>query len=694
MSKNNPATLELAVTGMDCATCAEKIEKSLRNLPGISQAAVNFGAEKVLVAFDPEEVNEPRIRSTITNLGYGIRELERRPKPRSHAREFIRMGITLALIILSYFLFPITYFQYLGVDWVALLALLLAGWPLARTAVRSLWARSIDADVFMFLGVVAATAIGEFRAAAVIAFFMLIAEFLETYTAERARCAIRELVESAPQRARVRRSGNVLEIPVEEITHDDVVLVRAGEKIPVDGRVASGESAVNQAPITGEPLPVEKRAGDEVFAGTVNSSGLLEVAVSRVGRDTTLGRIIRLVEEAQAQKAPVQRIADKFAAWFTPVILAVSLLTYLLSHNFISALTVIVIACPCAVALATPLAVVAGIGRASRHGILIKGGRHLETLGRIKSVVLDKTGTLTLGRPKVVAVRGFGDHDEHEILSLAASVEKHSEHPLARAILEEARARKVPDPEPASFEVLKGLGVKAQVDGTRVTFGSRALLASQEISISDEVEAYLREAESKGQTGLLLSHDHHVCGAVIIADAIRPETRSALLALRKLGIKHLAMLTGDNARTAQAIAQEAGIEEVHAGMLPEDKAAKIQELKQRHGTLAMVGDGVNDAPALAAASVGIAMAAAGSDAAIEAADVALMTDDLTKLSEAVLLGRRTFRTIKQNLAVGILFNVIGVTLAATGFLTPMAAAMAHILPDVLVFANSARLFKA
>jgi heavy metal translocating P-type ATPase len=560
--------------------------------------------------------------------------------------------------------------------------------------VRSLWARSIDADVFMFLGVVAATAIGEFRAAAVIAFFMLIAEFLETYTAERARCAIRELVESAPQRARVRRSGNVLEIPVEEITHDDVVLVRAGEKIPVDGRVASGESAVNQAPITGEPLPVEKRAGDEVFAGTVNSSGLLEVAVSRVGRDTTLGRIIRLVEEAQAQKAPVQRIADKFAAWFTPVILAVSLLTYLLSHNFISALTVIVIACPCAVALATPLAVVAGIGRASRHGILIKGGRHLETLGRIKSVVLDKTGTLTLGRPKVVAVRGFGDHDEHEILSLAASVEKHSEHPLARAILEEARARKVPDPEPASFEVLKGLGVKAQVDGTRVTFGSRALLASQEISISDEVEAYLREAESKGQTGLLLSHDHHVCGAVIIADAIRPETRSALLALRKLGIKHLAMLTGDNARTAQAIAQEAGIEEVHAGMLPEDKAAKIQELKQRHGTLAMVGDGVNDAPALAAASVGIAMAAAGSDAAIEAADVALMTDDLTKLSEAVLLGRRTFRTIKQNLAVGILFNVIGVTLAATGFLTPMAAAMAHILPDVLVFANSARLFKA
>ena len=693
MSKNNPATLELAVTGMDCATCAGKIEKSLRNLPGISQAAVNFGAEKVLVAFDPEEVNEARIRSTITSLGYGIRELERRPKPKSHAREFVRMGITLALIILSYFLFPIRYFQYLGVDWVALLALLLAGLPLARTAVRSLWARSIDADVFMFLGVVAATAIGEFRAAAVIAFFMLIAEFLETFTAERARRAIRELVESAPQTARVRRGGDVLEIPVEEITHDDVVLVRAGENIPVDGKVLTGESAVNQAPITGEPLPVEKRAGDEVFAGTVNESGLIEIRVSRVGRDTTLGHIIRLVEEAQAQKAPVQRIADKFAAWFTPVILAVSLLTYLISHNFISALTVIVIACPCAVALATPLAIVAGIGRASRHGILIKGGRHLETLGRIKSVVLDKTGTLTLGRPKVVGVKGFGDHSDNEILSLAASVEKHSEHPLARAVLEEAQARKVPDIEPASFEVLKGLGVKAQVDGTRITFGSRALLASQEVSISEEVEAYLQEAESKGQTGLLLSHDHHVCGAVLIADAIRPETRSALLALRKLGIKHLAMLTGDNARTAQAIAQEAGIEEVHAGMLPEGKASKVQELKQRFGILAMVGDGVNDAPALASASVGIAMAAAGSDAAIEAADVALMTDDLTKLSEAVLLGRKTFRTIKQNLAVGILFNVIGVSLAATGFLTPMAAAMAHILPDVLVFANSARLFR-
>jgi len=693
MSKNNPATLELAVTGMDCATCAGKIEKTLRNLPGITQATVNFGAEKVLVAFDPDKVNEPRIRSTITSLGYRIRELERRPKPRSHVREFIRMGITLALILLSFFLFPIRYFQYLGVDWVALLALLLAGWPLARTAVRSLWAKSIDADVFMFLGVVAATAIGEFRAAAVIAFFMLIAEFLETYTAEHARRAIRELVESAPQTARVRRGGDVLDIPVEEITHDDLVLVRAGEKIPVDGKVASGVSAVNQAPITGEPLPVEKRTGDEVFAGTVNESGLIEIRVSRVGRDTTLGHIIRLVEEAQAQKAPVQRIADKFAAWFTPVILAVSLLTYLLSHNFISALTVIVIACPCAVALATPLAIVAGIGRASRHGILIKGGRHLETLGKVRAVVLDKTGTLTLGRPIVVGVKGFGDHSDNEILSLAASVEKHSEHPLAKAILEEARARKVPDIEPASFEVLKGLGVKAQVDGTRVTLGSRALLASQEISISDEVEAYLQEAECKGQTGLLLSHDHHVCGAVLIADAIRPESRNALVALRKLGIKHLAMLTGDNVRTARSIAQEAGIEEVHAGMLPESKAAKVRELTQRHGTLAMVGDGVNDAPALAASSVGIAMAAAGSDAAIEAADVALMTDDLIKLSEAVLLGRKTFRTIKQNLAVGILFNVIGVSLAATGFLTPMAAAMAHILPDVLVFANSARLFK-
>jgi Cd2+/Zn2+-exporting ATPase/Cu+-exporting ATPase len=693
MSKNNPATLELAVTGMDCATCAGKIEKSLRNLPGISQATVNFGAEKVLVAFDPDKVNEAKIRSTVISLGYGIRELVRRPKPRSHAREFIRMGIALALIILSYFLFPIRYFQYLGVDWVALLALLLAGWPLARTAVRSLWAKSIDADVFMFLGVVAATAIGEFRAAAVIAFFMLIAEFLETFTAEHARRAIRELVESAPQTARVKRGGDVLEIPVEEITHEDTVLVRAGEKIPVDGKVLSGQSAVNQAQITGEPFPVEKNEGDDVFAGTVNESGLLEIRVSRVGRDTTLGHIIRLVEEAQAQKAPVQRVADKFAAWFTPVILAISLITYLLSHNFISALTVIVIACPCAVALATPLAVVAGIGRASRRGILIKGGRHLETLGKVRTVVLDKTGTLTLGQPKVVAVRGFGDHDEHEILSLAASVEKYSEHPLAKAILEEAKARKVPDIEPASFEVLKGLGVRAQVDGMRVTLGSRALLASQETSISDEVEAYLQEAESKGQTGLLLSHDHHVCGAVLIADAIRPETRSALLSLRKLGIEHLAMLTGDNARTAQAIAQEAGIEEVHAGMLPEGKATKVRELRQRHGTLAMVGDGVNDAPALAASSVGIAMAAAGSDAAIEAADVALMTDDLTKLSEAVLLGRKTFRTIEQNLAVGILFNVVGVSLAATGFLTPMVAAMAHILPDVLVFANSARLFK-
>jgi Cd2+/Zn2+-exporting ATPase/Cu+-exporting ATPase len=689
----NLITYECPLSGLDCPSCSDKIQRALKAVEGVKEAEVHLGTQKIRVTYDGQKTSINTIKKTLKKLGHEpLEEHQHKEKTRlpRHFFEFTRMGITLVLIALSWF--KLDYRLY-PLPWAALLALLIAGYPLARRSYFTLRAKVIDADVFMFMGVAAAAVIGEYLSAAVIAFFMLIAEFLEEFTSERARRAIRELIETAPPQARVRRDNQEIEVPVEAVLLGETVVVRSGERIPADGTVTWGRASVNQAPITGESLPLDKEEGHRVYAGTINLNGLLHIKVERVGADTTISRIIRLVEEAQAHKAPIQRIADKFAAWFTPAIMGIAFLTYLISGQLVYAITVVVIACPCTVALATPLAVVAAIGKGSRRGILFKGGAYLELLGKVDTVVLDKTGTLTLGQPQVTEILNFDSHNRREILMLAALAERHSEHPLAKAILRRAEEEGITIPEPDRYRVIPGQGVIAHRQTEDIVLGTAKFLQHQDIVLKAEVCTLVNRKEEEGHTALWLAHNGEFCGVILVADVLRERSRKAVKELRRMGISRVLMLTGDNAPTANAVAAQLGLEEVYAQMMPEDKVGKIQELIAQGRIVAMVGDGINDAPALAQAHVGIAMGALAAQAAIEAADVALMTEDISHLPEAIRLGRKTFGTIRQNLTVGIIFNVVGVTLAAFGLISPMGAAVAHVLPDVLVFINSARLLR-
>ena len=679
----------IKVRGLDCASCAEKIEKTLGRHEGVESVKVHLSAEKVEVMFDPSSISTGRIEKEIEALGYGIVR-DHGEKARSSISPFWRFGIVVLLIGLGFI------GQIIGIsrlDMFNVLAIAIGGYPLFRRATQDLAQKNITAEVFMALGVAAATAIGEFRSAAIICLIMLISAYIDSFTMGKSRRAIKELIDLAPKTARVRRGNEEIEMPVEGVKKGDIVIVRPGEKIPVEGVIVSGRSSVNEAPITGESFPVEKKEGDSVFAASVNHMGLLFIRVLHTGEDTTYARIIRLVEEAETAKAPVQKVADKFAYYFTPTILLAAAATYLITGEIRNAIAVIVVACPCSVAIATPLAVVASMGTAARSGIIIKGGRYLEALAKVDTLVVDKTGTLTLGDPVVTETEGFGGIGSEEVLAMAAAVEKYSEHPLASAILKEASARSIKIQEPDRSEVLPGMGVKATVNKRLLLLGNRELMAQRGVVVHAEVETYCRVREEEGKTVLLLAHEGEIAGVISVADIIREGTVEAMQRLRSLGFDEPVMMTGDNLRTARAVASRLGIKNVMAGLLPQHKAERIRDLVSGGRMVVMVGDGINDAPALALAHVGISMGAAGSDVAIEASDVALMRDEWNQVPHAITIGRNTFRVIRQNLAIGIIFNLAGIGLASTGVLSPTAAAVAHIMPDVLVFLNSSRLLK-
>jgi Cu+-exporting ATPase len=679
----------IKVKGLDCASCAEKIEKALGRHDGVESVKVYLGAEKVEVIFDAAAISVGRIEKYIETLGYGIVR-DGWEKAEGGISPFWRMGFVLLMIVLG---FVGQIILVAPPDMFNVLAIAIGGYPLFRRAAQDLAQKNITAEVFMALGVTAATAIGEFRSASIIAFIMLISAYIDSFTLDKSRRAIRELMDLAPRTAHVRRGDEEFEVAVEEVKKGEIVVVRAGEKIPVEGVIVSGRSSVNEAPITGESFPVEKKEGDSVFAASVNQMGLLFIRVLHTGEDTTYARIIRLVEEAETAKAPVQKVADKFAYYFTPTILLAAAATYLITGEIRNAIAVVVVACPCSVAIATPLAVVASMGTAARSGIIIKGGRYLEALAKVDTLVVDKTGTLTLGDPVVTETQGFGGVGGDEVLAMAASVEKYSEHPLASAILKEASARSLKIQEPNRSEVLPGMGVMATVNNRPLLLGNRELMAQQGVVVSAEVETYCQVREMEGKTVLLLAQDGEIAGVVSVADIIREGTVEAMQRLRSLGFDEPVMMTGDNLRTAQNVASRLGIRNVMAGLLPQDKAERIRELVSGGRMVVMVGDGINDAPALALAHVGISMGAAGSDVAIEASDVALMRDEWEQVPQAIEIGRNTFGVIRQNLAIGIIFNLAGIGLASTGILSPTAAAIAHIMPDVLVFLNSSRLFR-
>jgi Cd2+/Zn2+-exporting ATPase/Cu+-exporting ATPase len=567
-----------------------------------------------------------------------------------------------------------------------LVLVLAGGYPVFRNVIRATLKRQIISHTLMTLGVIAALVVGQWVTAALVVVFMRIGDYVENFTTESARRAVKELTALTPQTARVERDGAEVEIPVSEVKVGETIIVRPGERVAVDGEVVSGQATIDQSAITGESMPIEAANGTHVYAATIAKFGSLRIRAERIGSDTTFGRVVRMVEEAEAHRADVQQLADKFSAWYLPVVAVIAALTFILTRNPLSTAAVLLVACSCSFALATPVAMLASVGASAKRGLLIKGGKYLELLARADVLLVDKTGTLTLGRPQVTDVVPLNGLSRTEILSLAASVERYSEHPLAEAVRTLAHAENIALVEPQNFESVPAHGVRAVIDSRRVAVGNRRLIPSAEsLSIASELEA-------QGKTLLFMERDNELVGVFAAADTLRTEVPAALKEARSLGIRHIELLTGDNERTASALADKLGVS-YRANLLPENKIDIVKEYQAKGHVVVMVGDGVNDAPALAQADIGIAMGAAGTDVAIEAAHIALMREDWNLVPDVLKIAQRTMRVVKTNLLFTTAYNIIGLTLAAFGFLPPVLAAAAQSLPDIGIMGNSARLLR-
>lgn len=556
----------------------------------------------------------------------------------------------------------------------ALLATLFGGWQRFLGGFRDIYRRRITVNVFVTVALIATLAAGEFRPAAIIVFIMTVVGALESYTLDKNRRSIRNLLDLAPRTATVLREQQEVTVPIEDVLVGTIVVVKPGERVSVDGVVVAGASSVDQAPVTGESMPVEKFKSSELFSGTLNLTGRIEVRATKVGGDTMLARIVHLVEEAQSTRAPIQNLADRFTVWFLPVVVVLAITVLLLTGNIKTAIAILLVACPCAFAIATPTAVTAGISNMARRGVLVKGGLFFELAGKIDALLVDKTGTFTLGRPKVLDVVTFDGVSANEVLRMAAVAEKHSEHPLAKAVLDCAKARALEVPDPDDFRVEIGRGVVARWNGQVITVGKTEYLGTNGVSLSSEIENTIATQTERGRTAVLVARGARAVGMIAVADEIRPETRQAIASLRRaLGNGNITMLTGDNVLVAGAVAREIGVEHFQAGLLPEEKQAFVKKLQKAGHAVGMIGDGINDAPALALADVGIAMGAAGTEVAIETADVTLMNDDLSRVAEFMWMSRKVLRRIKLNIFFSIIYNVVGLVFGSLGMLTPVMA---------------------
>ncbi len=574
--------------------------------------------------------------------------------------------------------------------WLYLASALVGSIYIWWSAIQGIRARDFTADIPVSFATAAALIIGQYSAAAVVAVLLLLGGMLEEFVSARAGNALDSLAKLLPDRVTVRRDGEDLVVPLEEVQSADLVLIRSGDRIPIDGVVARGIASVNQAAITGESLAVEKQRGDAVFAGTLNELGALEVRATKVGEETTLGQIRRMVEEAQRQKAPIERILNRYAKFYTPAALILGALVWWVSGDILRAITILIVFCPCVMVLATPTALVASIGNAALRGSLVKKGATIEALAKVTAVAFDKTGTLTFGQPKLATIQPLEEMTETELLRLAAIAEKLSEHPLGRAVVQAALAREVAVPDPEEFMVLPGLGVQVRIDEGEVIIGRPRLLSEQGITVQEEVAVRARNLASVGRTVIMVAHNRQVVGMLVLEDTLRPEAGQVIRRLKKLGIRTV-LVTGDNRVTAERIAGELGISEVHAEVLPAQKVEIVKQLQAQGMNVAFVGDGVNDGPALATANVGVAMGLGGTDVAIETAEIALLSDDLTKLPHLLSLSRQAMRAIKQNLIFSLSVLAIAVGLAIPGILLPVTGALLHELSSIPVIANSARL---
>lgn len=692
--------IHLSIEGLDCSDCVKVLEHGVGRLDGVLTVNVNYAAATMRVEYDGQQVNRSAIERRVRSLGYTI--------PAAGLQKWFQENRELIFSLSAGLLLLLGWIggRFLGLPEQASLVLyigayILGGWDISRHAFHAVRERHFDTDLLMVVAALGAAALGEFAEGALLLFLFSLGHALEERALERARHAIEALADLAPKTALVRRNGTEAETPVEQLLLDDLVIVKPGARMPADGVVALGRSAVNQAPVTGESLPVDKAPGDAVFAGTINGEGALEVRVTRLAKDSTLARVMQMVEDAQAQKSPTQQTVERFERIFVPAVLIGALLVIVVPtilgapfrESFLRAMTLLVAASPCALALGTPATILAGVAQAARNGVLVKGGVHLENLGRLKAIAFDKTGTVTHGRPELTNVVALADAgwDADGLLGLAAALENRSGHPLAQAVVRGAQAKGLALPEVADVAAITGRGLQGTLEGQRALLGNSALLADVGVSLPKEITAQADAWQSEGKTVMVAALGGKVVGALAVADTLRPGVREVMAQLNKAGIRQTIMLTGDNVRAAAAIAQQAGLSDVRADLMPEDKLVALKGLLAQYGLVGMVGDGVNDAPTLAHATVGIAMGGAGTDVALETADVALMADDLAKLPFAVGLGRATRTIIIQNLVIAL--GVIGLLILAslTGIVGIGVAIFFHEGSTIVVVLNALRL---
>ncbi|OPY58306.1 MAG: Copper-exporting P-type ATPase A [Pelotomaculum sp. PtaU1.Bin035] len=717
--------IELMLKGMTCAVCAAKIEKKLSKQNGIIKATVNLATEKASVEFDPAKIKVSDMIKAVQSLGYDAEKAEETARDREkelREKEIRILKINLAISILlssPLLLAMVLMIAHMEAHWLTILhnqyfqlaiatpIQFIIGFRFYKNAFYALRAKSANMDVLIAMGTSAAYFLSlynvffqegvmkdlYFEASAILITLILLGKYLEAVAKGKTSEAIKKLMGLQAKTARIIRDDVEQDIPIEEVEIGDTVIVRPGEKVPVDGKITEGNSSVDESMLTGESLPVEKKTGDFVIGATINKHGTFKFEATKVGKDTALSQIIKMVEDAQGSKAPIQKIADQVSGVFVPAVAGIAVLTFAiwylsssdLARAIISAVAVLVIACPCALGLATPTAIMVGTGKGAENGILIKGGEHLETAYKLNVIVMDKTGTITKGRPEVTDIIALGQFDKNELLRIAAIIEKRSEHPLGVAIFEEGKKMFGSIPTPGKFEAIPGRGVMAEVEGSIFHIGTRKLMNEKGIDLGN-VESTVARLEDEGKTAMLMSKNNIMQAVIAVADTLKENSKEAIEDLQRMGIE-VYMITGDNKRTAHAIARQVGITNVLAEVLPENKAEEVKKLKAEGKVVAMVGDGINDAPALATADIGMAVGT-GMDVAIEAADITLMRGDLRTIPAAIRLSRKTMNKIKQNMFWTFFYNVIGIPFAALGFLNPIIAGGAMAFSSVSVVTNS------